>query len=222
MKRTVIRSWSVVCGGGIFVASLLAADDPAPPDTVRGKSGLIAESGILPGFKQGIRVEKGERNPFGVIQVEKPEVASRGEAAKLTEILRSLPLAGLSRNADGSVRSVLLGDLRLVAGQVLPQLVDGQTDELVVQSVSEREVVVAWTKEAGRQVTDSRKLNLALDGDPKVEVILPGQRRPGTAPDAPRRSVMLTPRFPRPDASSMLPTAGVPAGAAEAEPQPSN
>jgi len=166
--------------------------------------------GILPDQKRGLEVDPQERNPFGVVVVEKKEALTRGEAGKLTEILRGLPFSGLSRNGQGEVRSVLLGDLRLVEGEIVPQLVEGQTDELMVQSVSEDEVVVVWSKEAGRQVAEARKLNLPLDGGPKVEVRLPGQRKGAGTAAAARKSVMITPPSRRLDPAKMLPTAGVP------------
>jgi len=168
--------------------------------------------GILPAFKHGVEVDPEERNPFGALAEAKAETISTGaEAAKITAILETLPVSGLSRSQSGEVRCVLLGDLRLEAGAVVPQLVEGQTDELFVQSISADEVVIVWRLEAGHTPAQARILRRKIDVEPKVEMILPGQLRSTDATQsALRKSVVVIRGKSGAVPSSIVPTSGLP------------
>ncbi len=210
--RTIITACLCFLPSGWLCGSL--PGDPAGEGSREGAPpSLVTPVGILPGYKTGLSVEKEERNPFGVIVERAPVVEKQGEAAKLTQILEKLPFAGLSRGEDGDVRSVLLGDIRFVRGQRLPPVMESQTDELVVESVSGEEVVVAWTKEAGREVSDKRQLTLRFDSRPRVQVMLPGQGwESGTKIKTTRKTVFVTPGGALFKPEEILPTAGLPAG----------
>jgi hypothetical protein len=188
-----------------FAAITLAGDRPDAP-------AATTPIGILPAFKRGQVVDAGERNPFGTVVEEVPEtVATGAEAAKLSAILESLPVSGVSKDAEGKVRAVLLGDVRLEAGALVPQMVEGQTDELFVELLSETEIVIAWRTEAGRKVAQPRLLRRKIDLDPRVQVLLPGQITSTTgAQKANRKAVVIVPgrsgRLP----DGIVPTSGLP------------
>jgi hypothetical protein len=196
----VITGW---CLG--FAGFALAGEPPVAP-------AATTPIGILPAFKRGQVVDIGERNPFGTVVEEVPEtVATGAEAAKLSAILESLPVSGVSKDAQGRVRAVLLGDLRLEAGALVPQMVEGQTDELIVELLSETEIVIAWRSEAGRKVAQPRLLRRKIDLDPRVQVLLPGQITFTTgAQKANRKAVVIVPGRSARLPEGIVPTSGLP------------
>ncbi len=185
----------------------MAADSSAQS----GVATEVSKIGILPGSKKGVLVQPGERNPYAVAAAPKEEVVATGvEGARLAAILEALPVSGLTRDQDGRVRAVLLGDLRLESGAPVPQLLEGQTDELIVQSLSAEEVVIAWRLEAGRVVTQPRVLRRKIDLSPKVEIYLPGQRgAEAGGSEGPRKSAVIVRGKSRASAA-IVPTSGLP------------
>ncbi|MEM7600404.1 MAG: hypothetical protein AAF357_03190 [Verrucomicrobiota bacterium] len=136
--------------------------------------------GIFPGFKKEETVVVGERNPYADRVVASIEVADEeSEAARIIRVLESLEIRGVTRNGQGHVRSVLLGDIVLVQGRSLPQLLPDQTDELFVSQVTDTNVEITWRSESGKRVIDGRRHDFEIDGESRVEVILPGQQGTG-------------------------------------------
>lgn len=139
-------------------------------------TGDFKEIGILPSSKRGSRIDVAERNPYAARTVEKTKGEdATSEASQIIKILEGLRIRGLSRDRSGNVRTVLYGDLRLTQGAMLPQLLPNQNDELIVSSVTNEEIELAWLNEAGNRVTDGRKLLIAIELEPKVQIVLPGQ-----------------------------------------------
>tara|TARA_R110002096_G_scaffold114770_4_gene248794 strand:+ start:6566 stop:7159 length:594 start_codon:yes stop_codon:yes gene_type:complete len=153
-----------------FVLPVLGDDTPV------GGSDGVQEIGILPSSKRGTRVDVAERNPYAARTVEKlgPEDAT-SEASQIIQILEGLRVRGLSRDRNGNVRTVLYGDLRLTEGAMVPQLLPDQNDELIVSSLTNEEVELAWLSEGGNREADGRKILIAIELEPKVQIVLPGQ-----------------------------------------------
>lgn len=152
------------------------AEKKAGPAEKKGSVAQITAIGILPGFKRGESVPEDERNPYANRVLKKEKPAENGsEAAKIIQVLESLRMRGQVRDESGKVKTVLLGDLALAEGRILPQLLPAQVDEIYVSKVTNEEVEIAWRTDSGKVVPDGRRVALKLDGRPKVEVILPGQ-----------------------------------------------
>lgn len=150
----------------------VVADD-APNET---ESSDVLEIGILPSSKRGSRIDVAERNPYAARTVEKTRGEdATSEASQIIRILEGLRIRGLSRDRNGNIRTVLYGDLRLTQGTMLPQLLPNQNDELIVSSVTNEEIELAWLNEAGNREADGRKLLIAIELEPKVQIVLPGQ-----------------------------------------------
>ncbi len=165
MNLSIIR-FSLL-GAWVLSATGAFADTPAAG---------VTSSGILPDFKQAVRVEVDDRNPYkDRVEEVKNVVDAESEAARIIRILENLSVRGISRNPSGEVRRVLFGDIALALGADLPQLLEGQTDEIFVSRVSDREVELTWRAEAGKKIEDGRRHIIEIDLDPKVEVVLPGQ-----------------------------------------------
>lgn len=130
--------------------------------------------GILPSQKQGVEVDREERNPFANRVVKKVTIEdTETEAAHIRRVLSNLEVVGVSKGPRGT--RVLLGDLLLMEGKELPPVVTGQSDRVVVSAVSETEVELTWIVESGKAVEDGRQLIVPFNLEPKVEVVLPGQ-----------------------------------------------
>jgi hypothetical protein len=173
-----------------------------------------SQVGILPDFKKGVVVSTEERNPYAVLAAPKQQAVATGvEGAKLTAILEALPVSGVAKDKNGKVTAVLLGDLRLEGGAPVPHLLEGQTDELVVQSVNAEEVVIAWRLEAGRTVSQPRVLRKKIDLSPKVEALLPGQIGLESTKNAGSRKSSVLVRGKTPLPSKIVPTSGLPEAA---------
>lgn len=171
-----------------------------------------ADVGILPTYKKGVLVEQDERNPYAVLAAPKQQVVATGvEGAKLTAILEALPVSGVAKGAEGKVNAILLGDLRLEEGQAVPHLLEGQTDELVVQMISPDEVVIAWRLEAGRSVSQPRVLRKKIDLSPRVQAYLPGQIGLEATKNAGTRKSTVIVKGKSVVPEKIVPTSGLPA-----------
>ncbi len=172
MKRTMLFGILGLVLASTAMQQLMAQDNG---ETVPN-SMSASEIGILPSSRRGIRVDVSERNPYAkrVLEEAKPE-DSKSEAAQIIQILEGLRIRGLSRDEHGNVKTVLYGDLRLTEGAKVPQLLPGQNDELVVARVSNEDVELAWTVEAGNRVSDGRKILIPIELEPRIQIVLPGQ-----------------------------------------------
>lgn len=139
----------------------------------------IDSIGFLPGFKKGLRLPAAERNPYSERKKNASELPEDGEseAARIREILQGLRVRGISNGPRGM--RVLFGNLVLIAGVELPQLLPGQLDRLMCTRVTDKDVEVAWLSEAGEISDDGRKILITIDLEPTVTVILPGQLNEG-------------------------------------------
>lgn len=156
---------------------------PGPPVPV----GFI---GILPDFKRGEKLPLDERNPYANRVMEKEKPAESGsEAAKIIKLLEKLQVRGVTRDAKGNVRTVLLGDLALTEGRELPQLLVSQVDQIYVSKVTNKEVELTWRTDAGKPTAEGRHVSLPLDERPKVEIVLPGQ--PDVKDEAKLRAMLV-------------------------------
>lgn len=190
--RMVDRKMQIVALGFVLGCLLPLGADEKEDNTVPGPGSepAISGIGILPGFKQGERVPVDERNPYADRLQQKEKVAESGsEASKIIQVLESLQVRGVVRDGTKKVTAVLLGDLPLVEGRDLPQLLPSQLDRLYVSKLTETEVEITWRTESGRPVQDGRRLPLILDDRPKVEVVLPGQ--PDVEEKAKQRALLV-------------------------------
>lgn len=196
----------------LIVAAVAAVAAFGPPAWSGEPGQTAADVGILPTYKKGVLVEQEERNPYAVLVAPKQQVVATGvEGAKLTAILEALPVSGVAKGAEGKVSAVLLGDLRLEEGQVVPHLLEGQTDELVVQTISPDEVVIAWRLEAGRSVSQPRVLRKKIDLSPKVQTYLPGQIGLEATKNAGARKATVMVKGKSVVPEKIVPTSGLPA-----------
>lgn len=144
--------------GTVFSAESVAESDGS--DKIRYQL-------ILPEEKTPEVVKPNETNPFNKSDGNtlKPEDAS-SEENKIKDQLLAMRVSGVVTNTDGSIRAVMLGEMKLERGMIVPQVVPDQAAHLRVNSLSESTIELFWIE---------RKRNVAL---PPRPVIIPVNLKP--------------------------------------------
>ena len=111
-----------------------------------------------------------DRNPFVVPKKEAAVVQgvnSHSEETKIRTILESLKVNGISKGKDGY--KVQLGGIILSQGRVLPRIMGGQSDDLIVKEISSKKIEIVW---AGDEEADKpRVMSISFDLEPRVGVV---------------------------------------------------
>ena len=132
--------------------------------------------GVLPSQKkQQLMVfilDDKDRNPFVIAKEENKiveGVSSHSEETKIRSILESLKVNGISRGDNGY--KVQLGGLILKPGRLLPRIIEGQSDDLMVKNISPTNIEITWVGD--EEADKPRAMLIPVDLDPKVGVVLP-------------------------------------------------
>ena len=125
------------------------------------------------------KVEEGARNPFGMLSVPAPEeqeevkIEVETEEMKIRRILGNMRIAGVS-GQPGSYR-VLLGSMQLARGDMVPRLFANQAEQLRVEDVTDRQIVLAFIERGQQKDLPPRTIGLGIDLSPRVRSLLPGE-----------------------------------------------
>ena len=145
---------------------------PVLNDTSKEKGSF----GVLPSQKkQQLMVfilDDKDRNPFVIAKEENKVVegvSSHSEETKIRSILESLKVNGISRGDNGY--KVQLGGLILKPGRLLPRIIEGQSDDLMVKNISPTNIEIMWVGD--EEADKPRVMLIPVDLDPKVGVVLP-------------------------------------------------
>jgi len=141
--------------------------------------------GFLPQDKADLKPEEKldlkRRNPFA--ERKKASTASKAantsetEESKLRSYFEKLKISGFSE-IDGKL-IVTMGRHNLEAGQVLPQVIPGQTQILRVMRVDKNLLEIGWVEEAHYDIATPRKITKKIDMKPYVGVLLASEENPG-------------------------------------------
>ncbi|MCB1245016.1 MAG: hypothetical protein AB7I98_01690 [Verrucomicrobiales bacterium] len=153
-----------------------AAAVPVPPPPAIEYVGNSPEDiGVMPEQKRPLQVKDTETNPFANRTAEVDEVVvveDTSEEQSIRKVLQNIRVGGVSRG-DGGLR-ILVGNIILEKGLILPQLVEDQRERLIVSDISENEVEIAWT-EKDSDAPSAKRVRLQVDVRPKVRQVLHGQ-----------------------------------------------
>ena len=155
----------------------------------------LDRSAMAPERREPATVVEGERNPFGLVslppeQVEEVEqIASETEEMRIRRILANMRISGVS-GSPGSYR-VVLGSMQLKDGEILPKLFADQAEVLRVQSIGEREIILAFEE----KVTGlpARTIGLGYDLTPRPQSLLSGELFKKLVPFTPKGAPDLKP-----------------------------
>ena len=140
--------------------------------------------GFLPQDKADLKPEDKmdlkRRNPFADRKkavANKPADTAETEESKLRSYFEKLPVSGISK--IGGKLTVTLGRHNLEAGDVLPQVITGQTQILRVLRVEQNLLEIGWVEQASPDIATSRKITKRIDLTPKVKVLLASEDNTG-------------------------------------------
>lgn len=205
MKRRMPESCSSVDVGSLLCALFLVAAMPASaqqreltPAEQKAADMRIPEldrSAMEPEKREPAKVMEGERNPFGLVSLPPEEVeeveaiASETEEMRIRRILANMRISGVSGSA-GSYR-VVLGSMHLKEGEIVPKLFADQGEVLRVQSIGEREIVLAFEEKAPG--LPARTIGLGYDLTPRPQSLLSGELFKKLVPFTPKGAPDLKP-----------------------------
>lgn len=164
-------------------APAVPAAVPGQPAGVPGAMPAVAnfvpsrEIEMVPDQKRPLLLKNEERNPYARRSPDREDLNDQGENAEEMEIrerLSSLSVSGQSEGNNGL--RVLLGDIIVEKGRVLPKLLEDQTEDLQVIEVSDESVVLGWLDIETGELT-GKTMQMAYDLTPSVTYALHGQER---------------------------------------------
>ena len=160
----------------IFYITLISFALLLPQYSEGDESKDNASFGVFPSQKkQQLMVfilDDKDRNPFVIAKEETKiveGVSSHSEETKIRSILESLKVNGISRGDNGY--KVQLGGLILKPGRLLPRIIEGQSDDLMVKNISPTNIEIMWVGD--EEADKPRVMLIPVDLDPKVGVVLP-------------------------------------------------
>ncbi len=127
---------------------------------------------MRPPQKRALLLKESERNPYARRNPHE-EVAAQetinAEEIRIRNHIASMRVAGRSTGPNGL--RVLLGDLILEEGRILPQLIEGQSEGLHVIDVNEDTVVLGWIDAENGKPT-GKTMQIGYDLSPVVSFAL--------------------------------------------------
>ncbi len=165
----------------------LSAQDEVPIDPTTGlPSAPVPAANFVPGRMIGMRPDEkrplilkdNERNPYAKRSEEEEATGEEGINAEEQQIrarLSSLSVSGRSQGLNGL--RVLLGDIILEQGRLLPQLLEEQSENLKVIEINEDTVILGWLDIESGEPT-GKTMQVAYDLTPMVSYALHGQEAP--------------------------------------------
>lgn len=130
---------------------------------------------MRPSEKRFLTLKPSERNPYSKRAPE--DGSTKNEAQNTEELairkkLSALDVSGSSRSFNGL--RLLLGDILIERGMVLPQLIPNQTQQLKVVDVASEKIVLGWMDVESGELT-GKTMQLQYNVDPVVRYVLQGQ-----------------------------------------------
>ncbi len=145
---------------------------------------------MRPSEKRFLTLKPSEINPYS--NRTPKEEKNKDEEHNVEEIairkkLDALSVSGTSRNSNGL--RLLLGDILLERGLVLPQLISNQTQHLKVVDLAEEKIVLGWMDVESGELT-GKTLQINYDVKPAVRYVLQGQTTQSGDAAAPEMGVL--------------------------------
>ncbi len=190
MSPITQRNWmaaalagGLALGGGGLPVFAQKTGEVLEPEPNLEEAEELAAVGLLPNEIVPMRLEAGERNPFERrpdLEAEKKveKGVELSEEDRIRQVFARLEVLGIRRSETG-VR-VLLGDMMLQAGDIVPPVLPDQTQTLVVKSITEDEIELIWTTDHDKK--RPRRVQIPVDMTPRVAFVLSGQEKEGPSP----------------------------------------
>ncbi len=192
-----------------------------PTASSKNKTVFVKYTLLMPNDKTSERVKDSERNPFGKAEEEhKDNFKASNEENVIREQLMKLRVVGVIPDSRGT--RVMLGDMVLAQGQMVPSVIPEQSLGLRVSKVTSQVIELEWQEKKPTGLP-ARLLTINVDVRPKVRYKLAGsQKEPANKPtdDSTKRMGEQTEAI-LPDAIASVPSAKASAApASDAPPTP--
>lgn len=156
-----------------------APADPGQPGAMPIAAAYVPSRAIemTPDQKRPLIIQSEERNPYARRSPDKQELNDQGDNAEELEIrerLSSLSVSGRSLGNNGL--RVLLGDIIVEQGRILPKLLQDQSEDLKVMEVSDDSLILGWLDIETGELT-GKTMQMAYDLTPSISYALHGQER---------------------------------------------
>jgi len=152
---------------------MLGAMDPTA--TSKNKTVFVKYSLLMPSDKTSERVKETERNPFGQAEEEhKDNFKASNEENLVRDQLMKLRVVGVIPDVKGT--RVMLGDMVLSQGQVVPTVIPEQTLMLRVSKVTSQVIEFEWMEKKPTGLP-ARTFPIPVDVRPKVRYQLAGSAK---------------------------------------------
>ncbi len=159
----------------LLLAATLSPVWSAEDDSMKAVEAI----GMLPKQRQATKVPllPDEKNPFAERSKKQETIAGPAEDAesqenKIRRLLTSLLVTGY-KSGDGG-RRVLIDNIIAREGQELEPVLADQTEKLIVSSITDKFVEIAW-QETSKDASQPRILRLPIKVKPAVGTMLKGQ-----------------------------------------------
>lgn len=151
-------------------------------------------SPLLPTDKSTISLDPSERNPFALRAPITPQIIqeTESEEAQLRTFLSIATIQGYTES--DSHRAILLAGRPLRIGDILTDLIPGQTERLLVENILPDRIEFAFLEPENRPPT--RRFSIPIQLQPTVRYLLPSQAPAPRSPNLP-----LQGKFPPPEKS---------------------
>lgn len=166
----------LLLSGLILTITAATARAQSSPSEKEGEEGdkRVQYQLVLPEEKTPENVKPEEHNPF---ESENDALSRQNtgdtEENRVREKLLKLPVVGVNKDADGRLR-VLLGDIILETGGVVPPVLPGQLVELRVKNITTDYIELAWTEKRMTGLPPKLML-IPINISPQVRYVMHGQ-----------------------------------------------
>ena len=184
------------------------------------KEGRVQYQLVLPDEKTPERVKPEENNPFeSAIEAASRNAPEDTEENRVRDVLARLPVVGASIRPDGKMK-VMLGDIMLQPGQVVPQVFADQQVRLTVRNITMQNIELAWQEKEATGLPPKVML-IAINMSPEIKYkLLGGQGQTGRISRS--GSMQQNSAAPQPLASQPVPDRQAPPSAAPVETIPTS
>ncbi len=130
---------------------------------------------MRPSEKRPLLLKENERNPYARRSAQRENQMERSENAEelqIREQLSNLEVTGSSYGQNGL--RLLLGDIIIEKGLIVPQLIPSQTEHLQVIRVTKENILLGWLDIESYELT-GKTVQISYDLGPSVSYALHGQ-----------------------------------------------
>jgi hypothetical protein len=148
---------------------------------------------VLPDEKTPETVKPEEHNPFeSENELHSRQNTGDTEENRVRDKLLKLPVVGVNRDVDGRMR-VLLGDIILETGHLVPPVLPNQLVELRVKNITAQYIELAWQEKRMTGLPPKLML-IPINIDPQVRYVMHGRTEEDTKKSRSVNAMMSLPQ----------------------------